>query len=167
MPVVDAAWEDWLATNAKRGCTVDSMVEAMVGAGFDSLSASAAVQRALGAGLGGARTAEAEGGTQARLVKAAPADYQYDASPVPGGNLIRAFDRDVKVLMRCERPQVIVFGDVLSPDECAEMIERSRSRGRDSQPHQRGHLVSARGRCVHRTYRPADRQPDELAGRER
>ena len=56
MRVVDAAWEDWLATNAKRGCTVDSMVEAMVGAGFDSLSASAAVQRAVRVALGGAGT---------------------------------------------------------------------------------------------------------------
>jgi prolyl 4-hydroxylase len=145
MPVVDAAWEDWLATNAKRGCTVDSMIEAMVGAGFDSFSASAAVQRAVsiqsnGVGSGTGVTADvanhasttdasqAEGGTQARLVKATQADYQYDASPVASGNLIRAFDRDVKVLMRCERPQVIVFGDVLSPEECTEMIERSRHR---------------------------------------
>jgi prolyl 4-hydroxylase len=144
MPVVDAAWEDWLATNMKRGCTVDSMIEAMVGAGFDSLSASIAVQRVLGvAGVarGGAvgQTAQAsqagaqvvaqsEAASEARLVKRAPGEYQYDAAPVAGGNLIRAFDRDVKVLMRCERPQVIVFGDVLSPEECAEIIERSRHR---------------------------------------
>jgi prolyl 4-hydroxylase len=157
MRVVDAAWEDWLATNAKRGCTVDSMVEAMVGAGFDSLSASAAVQRAVSVALGGAWTrglghagaatgsgnglaavatshattpgaSQSEGGTQARLVKGPQADYQYDALPVASGNLIRAFDRDVKVMMRCERPQVVVFGDVLSAQECAEMIERSRHR---------------------------------------
>ncbi|MGA3248902.1 MAG: 2-oxoglutarate-dependent dioxygenase, partial [Paraburkholderia sp.] len=56
MPVVDAAWEDWLATNAKRGCTMDSMVEAMVGAGFDSFSASAAVRRAVSVALGGVGT---------------------------------------------------------------------------------------------------------------
>jgi prolyl 4-hydroxylase len=145
MPVVDAAWEEWLATNAKRGCTVDSMVDAMVGAGFDPSSASAAVQRALSVALGGVSTgngvaagvmnhavppgaSQTEGGTEARLVKAAQADYQYDASPVASGNVIRASDRDVKVLMRCERPQVVVFGDVLSPEECAEMIERSRYR---------------------------------------
>ncbi len=138
MPVVDAAWEDWLATNAKRGCTVDSMIDSMVGAGFDSLSASAAVRRAVSATLGHPATAggatqtqaqaQAGPGSEARLVKAAPTDYQYDAPPVASGNLIRAYDRDVKVLMRSERPQVIVFGDVLSPEECAELIERSRHR---------------------------------------
>ena len=145
MPVVDAAWEDWLATNAKRGCTVDSMIEAMVGAGFDSLAAGAAVQRAVdiasvsvGSGnevnagaashAGTPDVSQAEGGTQARLVKTTQADYQYDTPPVSNGNLIRAFDRDVKVVMRCERPQVVVFGDVLSPEECSEMIERSRHR---------------------------------------
>ncbi|MGF6723255.1 prolyl 4-hydroxylase [Paraburkholderia sp. GAS41] len=145
MPVVDAAWEDWLATNAKRGCTVHSMIEAMMGAGFDSFSASAAVQRAVsltsagassGNGVSAAVASQVEtpdanqagGGTVAQLVKAPQGVYQYDALPVASGNLIRAFDRDVKVLMRCERPQVVVFGDVLSPEECAEMIERSRHR---------------------------------------
>ena len=137
MPVVDAAWEDWLATNAKRGCTVDSMVAAMMGAGFDQFSASAAVQRAVStANVGGAVAAtadtvggiEAEAGTGAPLVKATQGTYQYDALPVARGNVIRAFDRDVKVVMRCERPQVVVFADVLSPDECTEMIERSRHR---------------------------------------
>ena len=73
-------------------------------------------------------TSQSEGGTQARLVKAPQSDYQYDPLPVASGNLIRAFDRDVKVMMRCERPQVVVFGDVLSAEECAEMIERSRHR---------------------------------------
>ena len=164
MPVVDAAWEDWLATNAKRGCTVDSMVAAMMGAGFDQFSASSAVQRAVNsANVGGvvAATANAAGavgvasgsdaangpsafgsadqartpggiaataGTEASLVKAVQGTYQYDALPVASGNLIRAFDRDVKVVMRCERPQVVVFADVLSPEECTEMMERSRHR---------------------------------------
>ncbi|RFU44601.1 2OG-Fe(II) oxygenase [Paraburkholderia sp. DHOC27] len=144
MPVLDAAWEDWLATNAKRGCTADSMVESMVQAGFDVMTAAAAVQRVLVVTSGGVVAAAnaanaaspiapsaltaAHAGTEATLVKSAPGAYQYDAVPVAAGNLIRAFDRDVKVLMRCERPQVIVFGDVLSADECAEMIERSRHR---------------------------------------
>ncbi|HEY2000240.1 2OG-Fe(II) oxygenase [Paraburkholderia sp.] len=141
MPVMDAAWEDWLATNVKRGCTVDSMVDAMVQAGFDSLAASAAVQRAVSAtsatsaGAAGEPAAahvpvstHADGGTQASPRKIAQGEYRYDASPIAKGNLIHAFDRHVKVLMRCERPQVVVFGDVLSPDECSEMIERSRHR---------------------------------------
>lgn len=147
MPVIDAAWENWLATNANRGCTVESMVGAMVQAGFDSLSASVAVQRALGVANASAaanadarapatasvsETANADGGAQATLRKIPQGEYQYDALPVSKGNLIHTFDRDVKVLMRFERPQVVVFGDVLSADECNEMIERSRHRLRRS-----------------------------------
>lgn len=146
MPVLDTAWDDWLATNANRGCTVDSMVDSMVRAGFDPITASAAVHRAVSAASGNVAAvaavasavsaetppnvmvAAAGAGTEASLVKSAPGAYQYDPSPVASGNLIRAFDRDVKVLMRCERPQVVVLGDVLSADECNEMIERSRHR---------------------------------------
>ena len=141
MPVMDAAWDDWLATNTNRGCTADSMADAMVAAGFDPVTASAAVHQAVAASSGNAgKAATAVGpastpdaaiagaGTQASLIESVPGAYQYDPSPVASGNLIRAFDRDVKVLMRCERPQVIVFGDVLTPDECGEMIERSRHR---------------------------------------
>jgi prolyl 4-hydroxylase len=141
MSVMDSGWQIWLATNATRGCTVESMVEAMVGAGFDPLIASAAAQHAVNAAAarsaaGSAASAgvvEAQtGGTQTPPSGAPQSEYQYDASPVVSGNLIRAFDRDVKVVMRCEWPQVVVFADVLSPDECAEMIERSRHRLRRS-----------------------------------
>ncbi|ANB76003.1 2OG-Fe(II) oxygenase [Paraburkholderia phytofirmans] len=127
MPVVDASWEAWLSSNAARGCSIDSMIDAMVQAGFATEAARAEVHKAFGknpADAGGSPPAAAE----AALVKAGPQTYQYDASPVARGNVIRAHDRDVRVLMRCERPQVIVFADVLSPDECDAMIERSRHR---------------------------------------
>ena len=127
MPVVDAAWEEWLSSSVARGCSPDSMVDAMVQAGFATDAARAAVHKTFG--LNPANEAfAAAAATEAALAKAAPQTYQYDDPPVARGNMIRAYDRDVRVLMRCERPQVIVFGDVLSPDECAEMIERSRHR---------------------------------------
>jgi prolyl 4-hydroxylase len=127
MPVVDAAWEEWLSSNVARGCSPDSMVDAMVQAGFAADAARAAVHRTFGLSPANPVFA-AVAATEAALAKAAPQTYQYDELPVARGNVIRAHDRDVRVLMRCERPQVIVFGDVLSPDECAEMIERSRHR---------------------------------------
>jgi prolyl 4-hydroxylase len=103
------------------------MIDAMVQAGFATQAAHAAVHKAFG-GNPAQAPAAAPAATEAALVKAAPQTYQYDESPVARGNVIRAHDRDVHVLMRCERPQVIVFADVLSPDECNEMIERSRHR---------------------------------------
>ncbi|MFL9893931.1 2OG-Fe(II) oxygenase [Paraburkholderia sp. RL17-381-BIF-C] len=127
MPVVDAAWEEWLSSNVARGCSPDSMIDAMVQAGFATDAARLAVHKTFGLNPANAAFAAAAA-TEAALAKAAPQTYQYDDPPVARGNVIRAYDRDVRVLMRCERPQVIVFGDVLSPDECAEMIERSRHR---------------------------------------
>ncbi|CAH2799813.1 MAG: hypothetical protein CPDRYMAC_4945 [uncultured Paraburkholderia sp.] len=34
MPVVDAAWEEWITTNVARGCSMDSMIDSMLQAGF-------------------------------------------------------------------------------------------------------------------------------------
>jgi prolyl 4-hydroxylase len=127
MPVVDAAWEEWLSSNVARGCSPDSMIDAMVAAGFAVNAASVAVHQAFGRDPADPAFASAAA-TEAVLAKAASQTYQYDEPPVARGNVIRAHDRDVRVLMRCERPQVIVFGDVLSPEECSEMIERSRHR---------------------------------------
>ena len=127
MPIVDAAWEEWLSSNVARGCSPDSMIDAMVQAGFAIESARAAVHKTFG--LNPANPAfAAAAATEAALAKAVPHTYQYDEPPVARGNVIRAHDRDVRVLMRCERPQVIVFADVLSPEECAGLIERSRHR---------------------------------------
>ena len=108
---------------------MDSMIDAMVQAGFAGEAARTAVGKAFGLTL--AVTGAVPHGaaaTEAVLAKPAPSAYQYDAMPVASGNVIHAYDRDVRVLMRCEKPQVIVFGDVLSAEECNEMIERSRHR---------------------------------------
>lgn len=119
---IDAAWEAWLATNVERGCSAQSMIDVMVEAGFDRVEAGAAVSN----------VTRAEAGTKASPARAAPGAYQYDRCPVAQGNVIRAFDRDVKVTMRCERPQIVVFDDVLTAAECEELIARSMPRLRRS-----------------------------------
>ncbi|KXU82769.1 proline dioxygenase [Paraburkholderia monticola] len=122
MQVVDAAWQEWLSSNVERGCTPGSMIDAMVAAGFAAADARAAVRHALDQ-----RSAD-------RPAAASVADdpttqpYRYDATTVARGNLMRADDRDVRVLLRCERPQLVVFADVLSAAECDELIARSRHR---------------------------------------
>ncbi|MEV0252177.1 2OG-Fe(II) oxygenase [Nocardia sp. NPDC050712] len=113
---LDSDWRNWLAENVDRGCTAETMVSAMVGAGFAEDAADAAVKRAL-----------AGESTQLVQPKTHPG-YTYDECPVSGDNVIHAYDRDVRVLMRVEKPQVILFADVLTADECDQMIERSSSR---------------------------------------
>jgi prolyl 4-hydroxylase len=121
MQVADAAWQEWLSTNVARGCTPGSMIDAMVEAGFAANDARAAVHHAFD-------RREAAPPAVTSVADPASEPFRYDAVPVARGNLIRADDRDVRVLLRCERPQLIVFADLLSAAECAELIERSRHR---------------------------------------
>jgi prolyl 4-hydroxylase len=113
-------WQNWLITNAKRGCSPASMLDSMVKAGLDPAESLAAVQSVCGG--------NADAGTRAASTPAASGAYRYEASAIADGNLIRACDRDVKVVLRCQRPQLTVFDDVLSSAECLEMIDRSRHR---------------------------------------
>jgi prolyl 4-hydroxylase len=120
MSTMNAEWQQWLTTSLSRGCTHQSIVEAMVQAGFDASMARDIVQTTVRAGNG---QLAADGATFADNTP-----YDYDACPISQSNCIRAYDRDVSVVIRCARPQVIAFDDVLSGDECAELIERSRDR---------------------------------------
>ncbi|MGH8778223.1 2OG-Fe(II) oxygenase [Paraburkholderia sp.] len=127
MPILDRSWQDWLTTNVERGCSAESMIDAMIASGFARDTARDAVKQIV---LG--KPIATVGTTVAVAAQPEPAGavspYRYDPCPVPAGNVVRAGGRDVKVLMRCERPQIIVFGDVLSADECNELKERSRHR---------------------------------------
>ncbi|PMS37263.1 prolyl 4-hydroxylase [Trinickia symbiotica] len=125
MAVLDETWKNWLTLNKNRGCTPESMIEAMMQAGFDPNAANAAVHRLMD--LHGR-----EDHTDSLPAELVSAEYQYDPSPVGSGNVVRASDRDVKVLMRCKRPQLMTFADLLADDECEELIVRSRDRLRPS-----------------------------------
>jgi prolyl 4-hydroxylase len=123
MPEVNPAVQDWLADHVKRNCDPAAMVDAMVQVGFEREVANLAVRRARQAAIGHyARRHHPLG------FEALNGDYRYDHAPVATGNVIRAHDRDVEVLMRCEQPQIIVFGNLLSPQECAELIDRAQQR---------------------------------------
>ena len=112
MQVLDTAWRSWIEENTARGCTPASMVEAMVRAGFEPALAWAAIQ----------------GGEMATEQAATATGYRYDAMPVSDQNLIDVGDREVRVVMRVAQPQVVVLANVLSDEECDEVIERARTR---------------------------------------
>ena len=120
MPEINLAVEEWLADHASRGCNPRSVADAMINAGFDPGVAHEAVH----ATYTGIQSLHPD----VLGVEAGPGKYRYDKCPVASGNLVRALDRDVKVLMRCERPQIISFDGVFSPEECNAVIERSRPR---------------------------------------
>jgi prolyl 4-hydroxylase len=60
------------------------------------------------------------------------ASYVYETPRIATGNLIRTPDREIPVLLRYEKPVVVLLEGVLSHDECAELIELARPRLRPS-----------------------------------
>lgn len=123
---LNQAWQSWITENVNRGCSPESVVSAMMSAGFDHSTATGAVLLFLCPNAAAAPMSQPLSLPQ-RPTYVADA-YQYDPMPIAGGNRIDVGDREVKVLMRCERPQVVVFEDVLSHEECDELVRRSRDK---------------------------------------
>jgi len=108
------AWRDWIAENLSRGCDPRSLIADMVKASFDPEFAAATV------------FAFSQGKPQPAAEK--PAEYVYETPRIAAGNVIHTPDRDVRVSLRMERPQIVFLDDVLSLDECDELVARSRDR---------------------------------------
>jgi prolyl 4-hydroxylase len=106
------AWRDWITDNISRGCDPRSLIADMVKASFDPEFAAATV------------FAFSQGHPPPAVLK--PADYDYETPRITPGNIIHTPDRDVRVSLRLERPQVVFFDNVLSLDECDELVARSR-----------------------------------------
>lgn len=104
------AWRDWVAENLARGCDPKSLIADMIKASFDPDYASAVV---LGLAAG-------------KPLPGAPAAYVYETPRIAPGNLICTPDRDIRVTLRVERPVIVFLDDVLSHDECDELVARSR-----------------------------------------
>ncbi|WP_280272855.1 2OG-Fe(II) oxygenase [Nocardia wallacei] len=111
---MDASWRNWLQLNLARGCSVESVIESMVSGGFDKDVASAAVRSCLAGEIPGS------------------SGYRYDTCPVSADRVVHAHDRAIHSVVRLERPQLILFDDVLSAEECDEVMELSKDKLRRS-----------------------------------
>ncbi len=116
MLMMNAEWQDWFITNVSRGCSTSSMLDVMIDAGFSEDYARQMINQLI------------KGKENPAGVVAAADQYLYDPSPVAAVNTVHAYDRDIRILMRCAHPEIITFGNVLSAEECAEIIERSRAK---------------------------------------
>jgi prolyl 4-hydroxylase len=102
----------WIVDQARAGQTPEAVLASMCASGWHEDVAVQALEETLQAHLG---------------VKPAP-------KPVPEPDLtfspstLRAPDRDVQVLLQLERPRVVVFGGLLSGDECRQLIELAEPR---------------------------------------
>ena len=115
----------WIVAQATAGHPPDIVLDAMKASGWDEAVALDALETTMSGHLGlandDASIAAADAATE-------------PARPVPGAGIaagtpaIRAGDRDVRVVMAMTLPRVVVFAELLSADECAELIALARSR---------------------------------------
>lgn len=120
-------WREWIALNQSRGCSMESMIEAMVRGGFDAAGARDAVQAVVTSSRS-TPPREIPQTTHPVGALASATAYRYETPRLPAGNVIHACDRDVQVLLRVEKPVVAVLGNVLSDEECDELIRRSKDK---------------------------------------
>ncbi len=115
---ITPALRQWIIDQAGTGIAAPSLVDAMGRAGWAKDVAVRAVEEVLRAHPG----------------EAARAQGLPPAVPVPEPPLadsplfIDAGDRRVEVLMAMANPRVVLFGNLLSPEECQAVIEAARTR---------------------------------------
>lgn len=129
--VLSPEWEQWIVSNIERGVPLPALIEEMVRKNFDLVTATSAVmERAPGSVL--ANSAQL-GAIAVRAYKysipvgfEAHYEYQYTPSRIAKGNVIDIDGHAVRVVARLNEPEVVVFENLLSDDECDQLIELSK-----------------------------------------
>lgn len=112
---LSAEWSKWIQDNLARGCTQESLVEKMVENNFDPLFAAKSVlqlSNSLNQPTASASNSKGE--------------FIYETPRIPqSGNIIKTADRDVLVSFRMTKPVVALFDNLLSFEECDELVRLS------------------------------------------
>ena len=114
MPLLPQEWQVWLKDNLARGCEPGAMANVMVRDGkFEATLARAAIE-------------------EARSRSFAHLPPPPEPQPMPdidtSANVIHTPDRAVDVLLTLKAPRIVLLGNVLSGDECDELIRYGEQR---------------------------------------
>ena len=109
----------WIIEQARAGHQPEAVLASMKSSGWEEDVAIAALEETL-RGFLDQRAAN----TQVLPPPVTVPEPTLDRSPA----LLRTPDRDVRLLMSMRNPRVIVFGALLSDDECDGLVELARAR---------------------------------------
>lgn len=110
--------QNWLKTSIERGHGRDALVQSMRAAGYQRNFAREAVEVAL------AKLAPAGAAGETAHEEPAPLDTTTILAQSP--NAIETSDRKVDILFALNAPRIVLFGGLLSDEECDELIALSR-----------------------------------------
>ena len=125
---ITAELRRWIVAQTAAGHPPDIVVDAMKASGWEEAVALDAFETTMREHL----SAAANGGVAPIDPSAAAANSA--ARPMPGATLaagqptLHAGDREVRVVMAMQSPRIVVVADLLSAEECGELIALARSR---------------------------------------
>lgn len=107
-------WQHWIDDNLARGCSLTSMVEAMVRGGIDADVAIQNIHRRA-----------TQGHNNAAAAPSGP--YVYEPARMPSNTgTIHTTHHDVRVALRMAKPVVTLLDQLLTAQECDELVELAR-----------------------------------------
>lgn len=115
--------KQWIFHNLDRGCAPEQLIQSMIGQKFEPVIARGLVD----AFVDSRRTGEPMAGDTVTLEVDAP-PYSYETPRLAAGNTIQTSDRLVSVTMRLQRPACAVLANLLSAEECGQLIALARPR---------------------------------------
>lgn len=108
--------KDWILQTLKSGVNPESIVAAMVKKGFDQAFAYSTMLRILN-------------NQSLKTVDSNQTPYMYESIDIAKkGNLIATTDREIKVLLKMDKPFITFLDNVLSTEECDQLIDLSTNR---------------------------------------
>ena len=119
---IDPRLRHWVEHNLDRGCAPEQLIEGMIAQRFDPPIAQGVVRAFVDARISGMPL------TADTIAIDVPTAYMYDPPRLAPGSSIRTADRVVSVVARVARPFIAVLANVLSAEECAELIALARPR---------------------------------------
>lgn len=128
--------QSWLRDTVKRGSTRDATLKSLLAAGYQEKYARGAVDAAFKAlpvpapvpQPAPAPAVQAQPVAVAEQAAASPAAQTLSQQLVTMPNTIATPDRGVHMLFALTAPRIILFGDLLSAEECDEMVRLSRGK---------------------------------------
>jgi prolyl 4-hydroxylase len=123
---VPPEWAKWIDENVARGVPPQTLIETMMQHRFDrTLAMHAVLSRVPGAMV--QRQAPAMP-AQAAAVQSSGHAFDYEGVGISVGNVVNIEGHEIPVLMKLDKPRVILFGNVLTKEECEQLIALSKER---------------------------------------